>query len=96
MRTFSGRDRFSQFGWAVAMDGGQSVLAIGAPGANPGGLQAAGTVDVFILAGLNHLHLELCVEALLATEESRQVTVSSSSGACTGGSGTPGIGDTRW
>ena len=96
VRTFSGRDRFSQFGWAVAMDGGQSVLAIGAPGANPGGLQAAGTVDVFILAGPDHLHLELCVEALLATEESRQVTLSSSSGACTGGSGTPGIGDTRW
>lgn len=76
VRSFFGRDRFGQFGWSVALD--SRVLAVGAPGADPDGLDDAGTVDVFIQGGGGascNLHLGLCVEAVLAVEQPRQLTV---------------------
>jgi len=80
VRSFSGVSAYNQFGWSVAADATNRALAIGAPVADPNGLQAAGTVDLIFLAA-SALRIELCLEAIIRVERPVAVTLDTA-GAC--------------
>ncbi len=80
IRSFRGLSEYNQFGWSVAADAEHLAIAIGAPVANPNGLEAAGTVDLILLEAAV-LQIDLCLEVDIRVEQPVAVTVIPA-GAC--------------